>query len=181
MKPIIRRYRSVMHGNYKKASLKYGLYMALVLSFLLLLRYLAGYAPDATTENKETWTVFAGLAIMNIVFTFHYRKRVEGKKISFKEAFLLGLYGSLVACVLYALFMYFYASCIDNGENSFESRTIELLTRQTAQANNIDISQVKLPSMSYLVFYGMVVNMVMSVLVSFFSAIVCRNEKSPTA
>ena len=37
---LIRRYSSQMHGNYKKAILRYGVYVGLIFSFVLIFRLL---------------------------------------------------------------------------------------------------------------------------------------------
>lgn len=178
MNAIIRRYSSVMHGNYRWAGVKYGVVMAAGLCFSLFLRYILGHPANAPIAKDETWVVFIGLILMSLVLVFHYRRNLTEKKISFKEGFLVSFYACLVACVIYAVFMYGYTLYIDNSAlDSFHDRTIDVMTRTIAASEHRDIDSVVLPEMPYLVMWGMVLNMVMSILVAFITGIICRNEK----
>jgi hypothetical protein len=51
------------------------------------------------------------------------------------------------------------------------------MTRTIAASEHRDIDSVVLPEMPYLVMWGMVLNMIMSILVAFVTGIFCRNEK----
>ncbi len=176
MNAIIKRYRSVIHGNYRCASIKYGIVMGVGLSCCLVLRYILGHPSNAPISGDENWVVFIALLIMSLVLVFHYRRHLADKKISFKEGFLLTLYSCIVACVIYAVFMYFYAIFIDNGIDSFQDRTIDTMTRAVANGNSTN--NIHLPEMIYLVFWGMMANMIMSILVAFITGIICRNERA---
>ncbi len=178
MNAIIKRYASVMYGNYRWAGVKYGILMAIGLSLSLLFRYIVGHPANAPIAKDETWVVLVELVVMSLFLVFHYRQNLVEKKISFKEGFLVSFYGCLIACFLYAIFMYFYALHIDNGMDSFTDRTIDVMTRAIAQSEGKDINDVVVPEMVYLIMWGMVLNMVMSILVAFFTGIVCRNERS---
>ncbi len=177
MGKIITRYKSVMHGNYKLAGVKYGIVMAAGLCVFLFLRYVVGHPANAPIAKDETWVVFLGLLLMSLMLVFHYRRNLIERKISFKEAFLVSFYSCLVACAIYAVFMYGYTLYIDNGLDSFHDRTIDVMTRSIARSENIDIDKVVLPEMPYLVAWGMVLNMIMGILVAFITGVICRNEK----
>ncbi|MBR1768921.1 MAG: DUF4199 domain-containing protein [Bacteroidales bacterium] len=178
MNSFVRQYQSTMHGNYLWASVKYGILMAIGLSASLTLRYILGHPANAPVAYDETWVVFIALIVMSLVLVFHYRRHLREKKISFKEGFLLTFYSSLIACAIYAGFMYFYSVYIDKGIESFQDRTIDVMTRSLAECEGKEIKDIHLPEMPYLVLYGMILNMIMSILVSFLTGIICRNERS---
>lgn len=175
MNAIIRRYRSIIHGNYRWAAFKYGIVMGVALSVCLVFRYLLGRPSNAPISSDENWIVFVALLVMSLVFVFHYRRHLTEKKITFKESFLLTFDSCVVACIIYAVFMYIYALYIDNGMDSFHDRTMDVMTRALATGENPN--QVQLPDMVYLVFWGMMVNIIMSILVAFICGVICRNEK----
>ena len=139
--------------------------------------YVVGHPANAPIAKDETWVVFVGLLLMSLMLVFHYRRNLIERKISFKEAFLVSFYSCLVACAIYAVFMYGYTLYIDNGLDSFHDRTIDVMTRSIARSENIDIDKVVLPEMPYLVAWGMVLNMIMGILVAFITGVICRNEK----
>lgn len=175
MNAIIRRYRSVIHGNYRWAALKYGIVMGVALSVFLVFRFLLGHPSNAPISSDENWVVFVALLVMSLVLVFHYRRHLTEKKITFKESFLVTFDSCVIACIVYAAFMYIYALYIDNGMNSFQDRTLDVMTRALAKRENPN--QIQLPDMVYLVFWGMMVNIIMSILIAFITGIVCRNEK----
>lgn len=166
-----------MHGSYGKASLKYGLILGLVLSFVLFLRYLIGFAPDAPVSKAETWTVFAIMLIGGGIATYYYRNNLTDKKITFKEAYLLSLLSNIIACIIYAMFMYIYATSIDNGEDSFLKRSIGVLVKNFTEKGEAvpDMTGYRI---SFLSISSLMYNMVMSVLAAFISAMIFRNEKA---
>ncbi|MDO5760851.1 MAG: DUF4199 domain-containing protein [Bacteroidota bacterium] len=174
MNAIIRKYRSIIHGNYRWAALKYGITMGIVLSGILFFRYLLGHPANAPIASDENWVVFVALLVMSLILAFHYRKLLEEKKMTFKEGFLLSFDSCVIACIVYAVFMYFYSIFIDNGIESFQDRTIDVMTRSIAEGGD----KVELPEMIYLVFWGMMANIIMGILVAFITGIICRNEKS---
>lgn len=175
MSAIIRRYRSNIHGNYRWAALKYGIAMGVVLSVFLVFRYLLGHPSNAPISSDENWVVFVALLVMSLVFVFHYRRHLTEKKITFKEGFLVTFDSCVIACIVYAAFMYIYAMYIDNGMDSFQDRTLDVMKRALAEGENSN--QVQLPDMVYLIFWGMMVNIIIGILIAFITGIVCRNEK----
>lgn len=175
MSAIIRRYRSNIHGNYRWAALKYGIVMGGALSVFLVFRYLLGHPSNAPISSDENWVVFVALLVMSLVLVFHYRRHLTEKKITFKEGFLVAFDSCVIACIVYAAFMYLYAMYIDNGMDSFQDRTLDVMKRALAEGGNPN--QVQLPDMVYLVFWGMMVNIIMGILIAFITGVVCRNEK----
>ena len=69
-------------------------------------------------------SVLDAIALLMLMFTFTYlyRKDSANRKLTFKDAYLLNMGLGLIAAVIYAVFMLFYASYIDT---SFSSRFLD--------------------------------------------------------
>ncbi len=171
MRKLIRRYESVMHGNYHRMSLRYGLVIGAIMILSLLLRYLMIYKPSSP---MTIWDNIAMLVLMACC-VFHYRSSLENKKITFKESWLVGFYSGCVAAVLFGVFMYIYAANIDSEMSlrcANNLREIEEYQQYTPE----DFAQMTRPSV--IAFQYVIYNIIMAILWAFVIGILLKNEDS---
>ena len=171
MKKILRKYSSVMYGNYKKASLKYGLLTGGVLIIVLLLRYLIEAKPNSPTSLADNIT----LLIMFVLCLYLYKNKLPDKKITLKEGFLLTFYTGIIASILYGMFMYLYVSSIDTQMTLRCANTL----RQIPEYANYTTEQFgSMTKASVIAFQSIIYNVVMSVLWALITSLILRNEKA---
>lgn len=168
---LVRRYSSVMHGSYKRACLKYGLYIGLVFSFVLFFRWLIvlpASQPMGIVENVlQLGLMFAFVAM--------YRNALPERRITFKESYIVGLGSAIVGAIVYGLFLYIYIMYIDAD---MQARCLEI---QKAADTAGEFSQEQLAQLvrpSYIAFSAMLLNSVMAVIWSLVVALVLSNEKA---
>ena len=96
---IFHRYKSEIHGNYRKAYLRSGLLTGGLLALYVLARQLMGRGVEAPTSLVTDLV----LLVLVVLLTAWYRHGLPESKISLKEAMLFGIGTSAVAAVVYAL------------------------------------------------------------------------------
>ncbi|MBR1798455.1 MAG: hypothetical protein IJ761_00955 [Bacteroidales bacterium] len=113
----MRRYQSVIHGNYRRAYLQAGCVVALLLIAQILIRQLLmhectsplGYLPDAL------------LLLSLLLLMIRYRKSLDGSKVSMKELMLFGMGTSCIAAVGYGLLLVLHGLCFKDQSLTFAS------------------------------------------------------------
>ena len=176
MARFFRRYKSTIYGNYRKAYVIDGVLTGAAMSVITAVRDWLAAKPMATPENYITEMV---LAIGIFWAAYHYRKQLPDQKVTLKELMLLGLGIGVVSGIVYGLWTWlncgvlnesmvqYYNNCriavMDAAESSPEAKTaIESVKRYTAGD------------------WGFIAGFrsaVMSVIVTFFAALVFRTEK----
>ena len=106
---IVKRHRRIVNRFYRKKLLKYGLLTGLALIGIVILRY-AMILPILYPVS-----IFNNILLLGLMFTFTYlyRKDNFGRSTAFKEIFLLNFGLGIIAAILYAAFLWLYASFID--------------------------------------------------------------------
>lgn len=168
---LIRRYSSVMHGNYRTACLKYGLYMGLAFSFVLFFRWLIVLPASQPMGIVENVLQFG----LMLAFVAMYRGSLCEKKITFKEAYIVGLGSAVVGAIIYGLFMYMYIMYMDPD---MQTRCLEIQKAADTKGEFSPKQLAQLVRPSYIAFSSILLNSVMAVIWSLVAALVLSNEKA---
>lgn len=176
---LIKRYESEIYGNYKKGWLLYGLYTGLIMSFSVLFRYWLTYPMD----TPSTWTDNIILFLCMFVFTYLYRKKLYCGNVFFKEVYILNLGVGVVAGVMYALFIWYYGSCVDTElvQRYIDAQEHIYINnwQGTTEDMNKKIEEIKnLTSVPYLSIWGGILTVVTSFMTSFIVALLLRTQKN---
>ncbi|MBR4773221.1 MAG: hypothetical protein IK010_02180 [Bacteroidales bacterium] len=99
---IFHRYKSTIHGNYRRAYLRSGL----VTGLLLAAGHMALHTHHSSLITDHS-TLILNIVLMVAVFLFTawYRHSLPDQRITLKESMLFGMGLSLVAALLYALLL----------------------------------------------------------------------------
>ncbi len=167
MAKILRRYRSEIHGNYRVASLKYGLLTGVLLALYLFVRHLIGMPTALPFDYGNDIVLIVSILLVSCL----YRRSLSGGLVTIKELLLLGLGTGVVAAVVYGLSVWLYCGVVYPDMTAAYAdrfRTPDTTAEQYAAARN---------PFWWALFYGFLKTAVTSVIVAFFSAIVFKTEK----
>lgn len=171
---LIRRYKSEMHGNYKRAWLQYGIITSVAMILSVLIRYALTYP----IESSFSWTDDVVILICLVGFTMTYRSTLPEKRISFKEIYVLNLGIGFISAIVFGLFIWYYASRVDI---SFPDRYYASMMEQ-AETSELALdkyeAQTKIMSTpGNLAMQGGVLTFVNVLVLGFFVAIFLKTEK----
>ena len=99
---IFHRYQSTIHGNYRRAYLRCGLAVALLLIVYLFVRLLM----DNPVASPLSYVSDAILLVCIFLFAAYYRKSLPDNKVTLKELMLFGTGTAAVAALLYGLLLW---------------------------------------------------------------------------
>lgn len=99
---IFHRYSSTIHGNYRRAYLRCGLVVGLLLAAYVLVRLLMGNP----AESPLSYVSDAILLVCIFLFAAYYRKSLPDKQVTLKELMLFGSGTAVVSAVLYGLMLW---------------------------------------------------------------------------
>lgn len=174
---ILRRYKSAIYGNYRKAGAVAGLWSGGILMLYLTVRWLANVPPSA----PQTYGSDIVLLCCMLLESYLYRRDLPEQKVTFKELMALNMLLTVVAATLFGLFTWFYGTVMDNG---FLSRCVEQMVSIT-QAGNASalqkqeaVSVIQAYTVGTLAWIAAFRSWVMSVLWAFVAALLFRNEES---
>ena len=164
---IFHRYKSEIHGNYRRAYLRCGLLTGALMALYVVSRLLIG----KPMESPVSLVVDAILMVLIFLLTAWYRNSLPEKKITLKEAMLFGIGTAAVAGVLYGLALWALGL-------SSDTQTVLFTTTMTGnEITNQD------PQLHYWAAWWAIIAGVGTILLgafaSFIAAIFFRNEKSP--
>lgn len=168
---LIRRYSSQMHGNYKKAILRYGVYVGLIFSFVLIFRLLLVLPVSQPMSYVENILQL----VLLFVFVYLYKRQLPERRINFKEAYTVALGSAVVGSVIYGMVLYLYVLYIDP---EMQTRCLEI--QQRANVNG-EFSHEELQNMvkpSYIAGSAIILNSVMAIMWAMVVAIFLRNERA---
>ena len=176
MARFFRRYKSTIYGNYRKAYVIDGLLTGAAMSVIAAVRDWLAAKPMATPENYVTELV---LLVGILWASYHYRKQLPGEKVTFKELMLLGLGIGVVSAVVYSLWMWLRCGVINTGLVDYynQSRIDVMDPAETSEAAKVAIESVKRYTAGDWAFIAGFRSAVMSILISFFAALIFRTEK----
>ena len=160
---VFHRYSSTMHGDYRKAYLRSGLVVGVLMALVVLVRLLIG----SPMQSPVSLLMDAMLLVVVFILTAVYRNNLPDKKITLKEAMLFGIGLSAVAGVLYGLLLWLIGVVMPSQTELFNSTM------------NVEAGGWPL---SYWAAWWGILSGVTSVLLgsfgAFAAAIFLRNEKS---
>lgn len=164
---IFHRYDSTMHGNFRRVYLRCGALTGILLAAYVMVRLLMGSPMPTATGYVSDAIVLVAV----FLFTAFYRNSLPDKKITLKEAMLLGIGVAVVASVIYALALWATG-------NAFPEQTV-LFTRNMMGKEII----AQDPQLNYWAILWALVALVETAVIggfgAFLAAIVLRNEKAP--
>ena len=99
---FIRRYKSEIYGNYRRAALVDGFAASVVMAAYVLISSLVGLPVSA----PETYVTDGLMLIAVFVGAYLYRKSLSEVSVSLKELLLLGLDMGVVIGIVYGLLLW---------------------------------------------------------------------------
>ena len=99
---VFHRYKSTIHGNYRKAYLRCGAVTGVLLVAYVLVRLLM----RSPVESPLSYVSDAILLVCVFLFAAYYRKALPDGKVSLKELMLFGMGLSAVAALVYGLMLW---------------------------------------------------------------------------
>lgn len=160
-----KRYRSEIHGDYRKAYLRCGVITGVVLMLYIVVRYMM----RMPAESPEAYLSDGLMLVAVFLFTMLYRNALEGKKATLKELMLFGMGTAVVASVLYGLFVWAFGSAVPEQT--------DLFTRTLRGEDAVPTA----PSHYWAAWWGIESAVKLAILGgfgAFVSALILRNEKS---
>ena len=173
MKRILRKYNSVIYGNYKKKSLRYGLALGVALCLFALLKYLLNYLPSSPVTMSDN----IALLLFTVVIVYLYRAGLPQGKMTLKEGFLIGFYSAVIGAVIYGMFMYSYSAAIDT---QMPLRCGQTLSKIPEYAEYTPQQFAAMTKPSAIALQSIIYNVIMAVLWSLLVAVFLRTEKAET-
>ena len=176
MASFFRRYKSTIYGNYRKAYVIDGLLVGGAMSLIAAVRDWLAAQPMATPENYITELV---LLVGTLWASYHYRKQLPDGRVTLKELMLLGLGIGVVSAVVYGLWTWMHCGIINSGLVDYynQSRIGVMEPAETSEAAKVAIENVKKYTAGDWAFIAGFRSAVMSVIITFFTALVLRTEK----
>jgi len=176
MARFFRRYKSTIYGNYRKAYVIDGLLVGGAMSLIAAVRDWLAAQPMATPENYITELV---LLVGTLWASYHYRKQLPDGRVTLKELMLLGLGIGVVSAVVYGLWTWLHCGIINSGLVDYynQSRIGVMEPAETSEAAKVAIENVKKYTAGDWAFIAGFRSAVMSVIITFFTALVLRTEK----
>ena len=177
MARIFRRYKSTIYGNYRKAYLIDGALTGVVMSVVMLLRDLLAKSPMSSPENYVTELV---LAIAIFWSCYQYRRQLPDGKVTLKELMLLGLGIGMISATVYGLWTWLRCGVLDTAMvDYYNQQRIAMMESAESRAEaKVAVELVSRYTAGDWAFIGGFRSAVMSVIITFFAALVFRTEKS---
>lgn len=146
------------------------------MAIVLLLRDWLSVFPMSSPENYVTEIVLAlGIFLTCII----YRNGLPDKKVTLKELLLLGLGIGLVSAIVYGLWLWLNLSVLAPELVDYynEERINMMEPAETSAAAKLAVEQVRRYTAGNWAFIGGFRSAVMSIIITFFAAIILRTEK----
>lgn len=153
-----------------------GLLVGGAMSLIAAVRDWLAAQPMATPENYITELV---LLVGTLWASYHYRKQLPDGRVTLKELMLLGLGIGVVSAVVYGLWTWMHCGIINSGLVDYynQSRIGVMEPAETSEAAKVAIENVKKYTAGDWAFIAGFRSAVMSVIITFFTALVLRTEK----
>lgn len=161
------RYKSTIHGNYRRAYLQGGLVVGLLLAAYILSRWLMG----RPVESPLSYVSDAILLVLLFLLAAYYRRSLPEGRVTLKELMLLGIGSSAVAAIVYGLLLWLF-------QRVFPDQT--LLFNEIMVPDNPE-SNVAYPIGYWAAWWALLAGVEVLLLGSFggfLAAILFKNEKS---
>ncbi len=162
-----------MSSKTKRANLKYGICLGVLLSAFLLLRMLFGIPAERPVELKDIISQFVVL----LSFTYAIKRKSEPSQFGFWKAYWTSYSMVLVSAVIYGLFLYIYIIGIDEG---MQQRCLEV---QMSSGVNQGLTEADLQYSirpSYIAFTSMLINAAVGLITSAIAALLFADRRKKT-
>ena len=182
MAKFIRRYKSTIYGNWRRAVLIDGSVVGVLMSVVMALRDSLSPQPMAAPQNIVTDIL---LLVAVVWFSYQYRRGLPDQKVTLKELLLLGVGIGVVSGIVYGLWTWFNCSVLNDGlvEHYNQSR-IQAMQTAAADSNTVipesledAVAKVQRYTAARWGFIAGFRSAVLSVIIAFFTAILLRTEK----
>lgn len=176
MASFFRRYKSTIYGNYRKAYLIDGALTGAAMSVIVAVRDWVASRPMETPENYITEIV---LAIGIFWASYHYRKGLPEQKVTLKELMLLGLGMGVISGVVYGLWTWINCGLLNESMVQYYNscRIAVMDAAESSPEAKIAIESVERYTAGDWGFIAGFRSAVMSVIITFFAALLFRTEK----
>lgn len=176
MAKIFRRYESTIYGNYRKAYFIDGALTGAVMSVVMLLRDWLATSPMSSPENYVTELV---LAIAIVWSCYQYRRQLPDGKVTLKELMLLGLGIGVVSAVVYGLWTWLHCGVLDTSLVDYynQQRIAMMESAESSAEAKVAVELVRRYTAGDWAFIGAFRSAVMSIIITFFAALIFRTEK----
>lgn len=168
---VFHRYRSEIHGNWRRACLRAGLAAGVLMALYVLVRLLM----RTPMESPMSLVVDAILLVLVFLLTAWYRNGLPDKRITLKEAMLFGIGTATVAAVVYGLLLWAI------GLAAPQQTTLFTQTMTPTPAPSAGQPQAYPPNHPYWAAWWAIVagleTLILGAFGSLVAAIVLRNEK----
>ena len=161
---LFHRYKSTIHGNYRRAYLRSGLLTGVMLMLYLWVRWLMENSAESPVSYLSDGILLVGV----FLFTMLYRNTLPDRKATLKELMLFGMGTAIMACLVYGVFIWIMGFAVP--------RQIELFTNTMMENEPF----VDYPAHYWSAFWGFISAVIMAVLGgfgAFISALILKNEK----
>ncbi len=158
------RYKSTIHGNYRRAYLRSGLLTGLMLVLYLLVRWMMGNPAEIPVSYLSDGILLVAV----FLFSMLYRNALPNRMVTMKELMLFGIGTALLACAMYGLYIWVLGFAIPGQ--------IELFTDTMME----DTPYADYPAHYWSALWALVAAVVMAILGgfgAFISALILKNEK----
>lgn len=174
MSGLLRRYKSPIYGNYRKASLLYGAATGVIIFLFVVIQWLAGNAISA----PETYSTDIVMGVCLFTFSYLYRKQLPEQKVFFKEIMILGLGIGFISGLVYGLSLLLYGQIdVDFCERCISTRVSTIDPADGFDAENA-IKLIKDYTLGDWAFIGGFRRAVMSIIIAFAAAIMFKTEQN---
>ena len=176
MAKIFRRYESTIYGNYRKAYFIDGALTGAVMSMVMLLRDWLATSPMSSPENYVTELV---LAIAIVWSCYQYRRQLPDGKVTLKELMLLGLGIGVVSAIVYGLWTWLHCGVLDTSLVDYynQQRIAMMESAESSAEAKVAVELVRRYTAGDWAFIGAFRSAVMSIIITFFAALIFRTEK----
>lgn len=179
MARIIKQYQSEIYGNYRLAYATYGVLTGFLLALVLVLQ--RAIMPSNPPLAPESFVADAVLAVAIFLSAYRYRSTLPDKQVMLKELLLLGMGTAIVAAVVYGLLLWLILGTVytDLVETFITHRLSLMPSADEGAEAAIAIEKTRAYTAGDWAFIGGFRIFVISIVFTFFSAIIFRTQKSP--
>lgn len=167
---FIRRYKSEIYGNYRRAALAYGSLTGGLMAVCVLVASLVGMPFSA----PETYVTDGVMALSIFVSAYYYRRRLNVDDLSQKELLLMGLDMGIVIGIVYGLLLWVVLlGCYPALVSHFAEVRINQMVSGVAGGVDEQLAHtIRCYNAADWAFIGAFRSFVLSILFSFFAALI---------
>ena len=163
---IFHRYKSTIHGNYRRAYLLGGFVVGALLALYVVVRYMMG----RPVESPLSYVSDAILLVLIFLLASYYRRSLPDGLVTLKELMLLGIGISAVAALVYGLVLWAFGTACPQ-------QTVLFTTSMTGKETSLQDPQLHYWA-AWWAIMAAVETLLLGAFGAFLAAIFFRTEKS---